>query len=130
MAEKVRRLGGVIRERRKLLGWTLDELADAIGKTLPLTKSYLSNVERGYVNPRRGPVVPSDEALQAIARALGMPEMDLHKALGRVPENVVELDEFQTSLLKAVAEDSSLRDVLYRIAPSVSSDQVREVFPK
>jgi transcriptional regulator with XRE-family HTH domain len=77
--ERLKVLGDLVRERRTELGLNLKDfhLKSGVGY------SYLSNIERGYVNPKRGPVVPSDEILATIAEALHISVSRLHSALGR-----------------------------------------------
>ena len=88
LTEKVKRLGAYIRARRLDAGFkTLQSLGDATG----LKPSYLSNIETGYINPTRGPVIPSDDVLLTIAKALDIPVSDLHAALGRVDTQPQEL---------------------------------------
>ena len=72
-------LGKALRARRLTLGLKLREVEERSGVGL----EYLSNIERGYVNPKRGPVTPSDDVLTRIASALGIPLRELHAALGR-----------------------------------------------
>jgi len=55
-------LGDVVRERRRVLGLTLQEVAERVG----CAKSYLSSIETG----RRG--APTDEVLARLERALEM----------------------------------------------------------
>jgi len=80
---QLKRLGQIVREARQQRKWTLQELADhsRVGH------SYLSNIERGYVNPNRGPVTPSDDILTAISQSLDIPLSTMHTALGRIEED-------------------------------------------
>lgn len=78
--DKIKRLGSYIRETRKQQGIrTVKELAERSGIGI----SYLSNIERGYVNPNRGAVIPSDAVLEAVAMGMGIPVSALHAQLGR-----------------------------------------------
>ena len=51
MAAHVKELGAILKARRSELGLTLDDMELKVGT---VTKSYLSNIERAYINPRRG----------------------------------------------------------------------------
>lgn len=72
-------LGQVIKDARNEKDWTQSDLAQKV----QLSVGYISNIEKGYVNPKRGPVVPSDDSLNALANALGVPVSRFHSELGR-----------------------------------------------
>lgn len=80
-------LGQIIRDARTNKDWTQSDLAQKVR----LSVGYISNIEKGYVNPKRGPVVPSDVTLQSFAVALEIPVRRLHSALGRDLDNPNEL---------------------------------------
>lgn len=82
-ASQLKHLGSVVRDIRQSKGWTLKQLSDVSG----VGYSYASNIERGYVNPARGPVTPSDDILYLLAKALDIPISTLHGALGRVADS-------------------------------------------
>ena len=52
-----------------------------------ISHQHLSQLERGYVNPKQGMVVPSDEVLEKLARGLDVPLSRLHVLLGRFPDS-------------------------------------------
>jgi transcriptional regulator with XRE-family HTH domain len=76
-------LGLLLRTARLEKGWTQSDVAKRTG----LTTGYISNLEQGYVNPKRGPVVPSDDSLRAFSEALELPLEKMHAALGRVRDH-------------------------------------------
>lgn len=80
---QLKRPGQIVREARQQKKWTLQELAD----NSRVGHSYLSNIERGYVNPNRGPVTPSDDILAAISQTLDIPLTAMHTALGRIEDD-------------------------------------------
>ena len=80
-ATQLKGLGQIVRAARRERQWTLQELSEKSG----VGHSYLSNIERGYVNPKRGPVTPSDDMLVALSQSLSIPLPNMHAALGRVP---------------------------------------------
>lgn len=80
MAEKVKRLGDFVRSARLARKMTARELSHRSG----IGFTYISNIERGYINPKRGPVVPSDEVLAALANGLEIDVSELHAQLGRL----------------------------------------------
>lgn len=84
----VEALGALIKSARREKKLTLKELSAISG----LTTGYIGNVENGYINPKRGPVVPSDESLRSLSLALDIPTVEMHAALGRGPELEAELD--------------------------------------
>ena len=51
-----------------------------------VSHQHLSQLERGYVNPKQGLVVPSDEVLEKLANGLDVPLSRLHVLLGRFPD--------------------------------------------
>src|SRR4051794_41519636 len=71
--ESERVLGNSIRQRRRELGLSLNQLAAATG----LHKSFLSRVESGAVRQ------PAVDSLQRIASALQLPETELFGLLDR-----------------------------------------------
>ena len=60
-AEAILRIGAAIRERRKKLGMTLEDLSDLTGRAV----SYLSDLERGKPTSHIGKVA-------AVAEAVGL----------------------------------------------------------
>lgn len=52
-----------------------------------VSHQHLSQLERGYINPKQGMVVPSDEVLEKLASGLGIPLSRLHVLLGRFPDH-------------------------------------------
>lgn len=66
-------LGEVVRERRRALSLTQEQLADAAG----LHSTYISLIERGMKSP-------SLDSIEALGRALGVPAHDLVKAAERI----------------------------------------------
>jgi transcriptional regulator with XRE-family HTH domain len=64
-------VGAVVRAWRQHRGWSLTELAEVAGP--PITKGYLSQLERGLIKQPR-----SRQKLDQIARALGVSGWDLH----------------------------------------------------
>jgi transcriptional regulator with XRE-family HTH domain len=89
-------LGSLIRAAREAEGWSLKELSEKSG----VGYSYASNIERGYVNPKRGPVTPSDDVLFALAKTLRMPISKLHGSLGRTDPADYEFGPIETIILE------------------------------
>jgi len=81
--EDLEKLGRELRYRREALGMkSLRAFALSVG----VSHQHLSQLERGYVNPKQGMVVPSDEVLEKLAQGLGVPLSRLHVLLGRFPD--------------------------------------------
>ena len=59
----------------------------AFAARIGVSHQHLSQLERGYINPKQGMVVPSDEVLEKLANGLGVPISRLHVLLGRFPDN-------------------------------------------
>lgn len=82
--ENLKQLGRELRSRRQALGMkSLRAFATQIG----VSHQHLSQLERGYVSPKQGVVVPSDEVLEKLARGLDVPLSRLHVLLGRMPDH-------------------------------------------
>ena len=79
---QLKQLGMLFREARQEREWTLRQLSEKSG----VGYSYCSNIERGYVNPNRGPVTPSDDILFALAKTLDLPLSKIHATLGRLDD--------------------------------------------
>jgi transcriptional regulator with XRE-family HTH domain len=80
--EDLNKLGRELRSRREALGLkSLRAFAVQIG----VSHQHLSQLERGYVNPKQGIVIPSDEVLEKLASGLGVPLSRFHVLLGRFP---------------------------------------------
>ena len=80
-AQDLHNLGRELRMRREALGLkSLREFA----RRVDVSPQHLSQLERGYVNPKRGLVVPSDEVLEKLAAGLDVPLSRLHALLGRL----------------------------------------------
>jgi len=80
---ELQNLGRELRARRIASGRrSLSKFATDIG----VSRQHLSHIENAYVNPRRGPVVPSDEVLQKVSSGYGVPLSRLHALLGRTPD--------------------------------------------
>ena len=76
------RLGAEVRRAREARGYpSARSFAAAIG----VSPQHLSHIERGYVNPKRGLIVPSDDVLDKIAGGADVPVSRLHAMLGRMP---------------------------------------------
>jgi transcriptional regulator with XRE-family HTH domain len=115
LTEGHRRLGALIREKRLRRGWTLDNVsAKARSLGIKLSPQFLSQIENAYEHPTKGVVTPSDEKLLAISKALDIPLVDLHAALGRIPT-----DEGQTIPL-------STGEIVVIHSPHRISDRVKE----
>lgn len=100
-----KRLGKLIRERRKARGWTLDNVSEQVKRLgLRLSPQHLSNIENAYSHPGKEPSTPPDDLLRALSRVLDTPLSDFHAALGRmtttsaaaalVREKAATFDEF------------------------------------
>ena len=80
---QLRVLGAAIRRRRIDQGVkTLRQMKELTG----ISTQFLSQIENAYVHPKRGYVVPSDELLERISRAIDMPLSRMHTIIGRFPE--------------------------------------------
>jgi transcriptional regulator with XRE-family HTH domain len=95
--EQLKRLGDLVREARKSKSWTLDETALNSG----VGRSWVSNIERAYVNPKRGPVTPSDDVLYRLSKSLDIPFESMHVALGRVEGDELDREPFIDELKQA-----------------------------
>lgn len=81
-------LGRLIRERRKVRGWTLENVSTQVRRLgLRLSPQHLSNIENAYNHPGKEPSTPPDDLLRALSRVLEIPLSDLHASLGRIPAN-------------------------------------------
>lgn len=103
--ERARALGALIRRLRRQAGLTLGQLAERV----PMSPSALSRTELGSQGP------PPDEAIEAIAKALGVDADQLLKAAGRR----AAAQDFEETVLTRL-------DQLYRELRKVQAD-VREV---
>lgn len=92
--------GDMVRQRRKELGWTLDELVEKTG----LSKSFLSEVERGKRSP-------SADTLLKLSRALSLPMDGMmgHSHEPYRPEQMAKID-----LPHALQEYAMQVDMVYR----------------
>lgn len=97
--EDLQNLGRELREWRKARG---HQSLSAFARQLKLSPTYLSQVERGYVHPKQGLVVPSDEVLEKLSEALDVPISRLHGLLGRLPD--VPFPAFQNAETVRLAE--------------------------
>lgn len=59
----------------------------AFAVSVGVSHQHLSQLERGYINPKQGVVVPSDEVLEKLSNGLGVPLSRLHVLLGRFPDD-------------------------------------------
>lgn len=81
--EDLKKLGRELRSRREALGM---KSLRAFALSVDVSHQHLSQLERGYVNPKQGMVVPSDEVLEKLAKGLDVPLSRLHVLLGRFPD--------------------------------------------
>lgn len=79
LANRLKVLGQAIRGARLVKKMTQGDVSEVTR----LSVGYLSNLENGYVNPKRGSVVPSDETLAALSAAVDLPIGFFHEVLGR-----------------------------------------------
>lgn len=103
--ERALALGAMIRKLRRGAGLTLNQLAERV----PMSPSALSRTELGSQGP------PPDEAIEAIAAALGVAPDELLRAAGRRADH----QEFEELVLKRL-------DQLRRELRQVQTD-LREV---
>lgn len=99
--ERALALGALIRKLRRQANLTLNQLAERI----PMSPSALSRTELGTQGP------PPDEAIEAIAKGLGIKPDDLLRAAGRRPSD----EDFEETVLKRL-------DRLYRELQQVQTD--------
>lgn len=104
LEKRLKVIGTVILAARKEKGWTQYELFQKTG----LSVGYISNIENGYVNPKRGPVVPSDDSLSSFSEALGIPLSRLHSSLGRDVMARQEIDAIDSITREAGYDTDSL----------------------
>lgn len=117
-AHQLKQLGQLIRDARRSHEWTLKQLSEKSG----VGYSYCSNIERGYVNPKRGPVTPSDDTLFALAKTLDLPTSRIHAMLGRSDDwNPVDDSRPQAELVLETIKKllSEPEDYLRRIGEDV-----------
>lgn len=87
-------LGSAVRARRRAIGWTLDDLADAAG----CSKAYLSAIENGRLdNPPRPPILAGIE-----------------RALEATPGELRRLAEWEATPARVRAEVEAMRGALAR----------------
>ena len=114
LSNRLRVLGRALREARVEKKWTQGELSDVTR----LSVGYISNLENGYINPKRGPVVPSDETIGALSLALDLPVGYFHEVLGRTGQepSAPESPGSQGAIVRAAvrAADSAFRDAGYQ----------------
>jgi transcriptional regulator with XRE-family HTH domain len=80
------KLGNLLKERRKSLGLTLENVeAATIRLGERVSAGFLSDTERAYPRDGGSVTLPSDEKLRALSRVLDIPLIDLHAAIGRIP---------------------------------------------
>jgi len=65
----------------------------AFARQIGMSPSNLSQLERGYIHPKRGLVVPSDDMLEKLAVGLDIPLSRLHALLGRLPDQPYQVFE-------------------------------------
>lgn len=100
--QELQNLGRELRQQRKAKG---HQSLSAFARQLKLSPTYLSQVERGYVHPKQGLVVPSDEVLEKLSQALDLPISRLHGLLGRLPDVPFPAFEHPETLQLAEAYD-------------------------
>lgn len=83
VVSNLERLGEEVRRARLAQGYSS---ARAFAAVIGVSPQHLSHIERGYVNPKRGLVVPSDDVLEKIATGASVPVSRLHALLGRMPD--------------------------------------------
>lgn len=81
--QQLKLLGETLRRARKAKNLTLEEVEELSG----VSKNYVWILEEAYQQGKRAPTVPTDEKLAALGKALGIPMLNLHAALGRIPAN-------------------------------------------
>lgn len=115
LEDRLKALGRIIRDARTEKEWTQSELADRVR----LSIGYISNIEKGYINPKRGPVVPSDVTLASFAEALNISVSSLHSALGRDVDKAEEITyELDPDALALAEGYSGLPDYAREIVDS------------
>jgi transcriptional regulator with XRE-family HTH domain len=115
-AERARRIGGRIRERRDELGLKQHQLADRVGQSV--TKDYVSRWERGKTDAALGPY------LEQIAAALDITEADLmagpvaeRESQGEAPDLLGTLDgDVDQEQLDRI--EKKVDQLLERLAPT------------
>jgi len=81
--EDLQRLGVALRKAREAKG---EHSIRAFAEKVGVSHQHLSQIERAYIAPNRGLVIPSDEVLEKLAKGLDIPLSRLHGYLGRTPD--------------------------------------------
>ncbi len=104
--------GEVIRNRRKQLGFSQDELAEKTDQS----KSYISLLENAKGHPQTGvPVRPKEEVVARLSEALSLELSTLRSLIGYNPEQSnIDTDEFFTGNFDK-AENAQRRIIADRI---------------
>lgn len=120
METRPEKLGKLLKERRKLLGLTLENVEVATIKLgMRVSAGFLSDTERAY--PRKGGSVtlPSDDKLRALSQVLDIPMREMYAALGRVPSG--------SPAAQLVREELATYKVEGSLAPDDLDDLTSEV---
>jgi transcriptional regulator with XRE-family HTH domain len=105
---ELRSLGGVIRARRKELGWTQEELAERVSALDEYVRqSDISRIERGEI------MLPRRQRLERIAAALELSLGELLALSGWTGADLHFADKHAT-LVRAATDDATAAD---RLAP-------------
>lgn len=104
----LRTFGAALRAKRLAVGIKRGiDFAERISKICPISSQYLSQIENGYVNTKRGPVLPSGKVLDAIAEVLEWPRREIDDLLDVAYGNEVQtrLGSFLTRMVKDFEEE-------------------------
>lgn len=106
--EALKRFGRMLRDKRREAGYKHGTtFAEKVGEISRVSSQYLSQIETGYINPKRGPVVPSSKLLDAISAVLGWPRSEIDRELSSVYDKEVQerLGDFLTKMLSTLDQD-------------------------
>lgn len=105
--EQIQALGHLVREARTAKELTLEQAEELSG----VKRNYLWTIEQAYVLPNRSPTIPSDDVLEAVAAAFGIPVVSLHAALGRVPAGSPAVQLVREKLAEYGGQDHAVIDL-------------------
>jgi len=106
--EALKRFGRLLRDKRQEAGYKRGiTFAEKVSELCPVSSQYLSQIETGYINPKRGLVVPSGKLLDAISAVLCWPRSEIDRELSSVYDEEVQtrLGDFLTKMLSTLDRD-------------------------
>ena len=94
--ERLEAFGKEVRRRRMERGFDGKMFAAKIN----ISPQHLSQIETAYDKGGRGPVVPGDDAIEAISDVLAWQVIDIRRMLGHIPDNAAGAPSVPTSVIE------------------------------